>query len=70
MVIIYSFLTTTLAISAVLSFLPKPQLNIIVNRSELAEFIMSNFNLWIVLPVIALVIGAIFISRGSNSEPE
>jgi len=68
MVIVYSFLTTTLAISAVLSFLPKAQINAIVNRSHLAEFIISNFNLWIVLPVIAMVIGAWFVSKEPPRE--
>ncbi len=68
MVIAYSFLTTTLAISAVLSFLPKAQLNAIVSRSHLAEFIISNFNLWIVLPVIAMIIGAWFVSKEAPRE--
>lgn len=68
MVIAYSFLTTTLAISAVLSFLPSPQLNAILERSNLAEFIIGNFNLWLILPVIAMIVGAWFVNKNSSSE--
>jgi len=68
MVIVYSFLTSTLAISAILSFLPKAQLTAIVTRSHLAEFIIRNFNLWIVLPVIAMIIGAWFVTKDAPRE--
>jgi hypothetical protein len=70
MVIAYSFLTTTLAISAVLSFLPKAQLNAILERSNLADFIISNFNLWIILPVLAMVIGAWFVNKNQSASED
>jgi len=70
MVIAYSFLTTTLAISAVLSFLPASQIAIIVARSDLAEFIMDNYIFWIVLPIIALVIGGVVGGKVITSPEE
>jgi len=70
MVIIYSFLTTLLSISAVLSFLPKAQLNVIIVRSKLADFLISHYILWIVLPIIALIIGGVLTSRSPSSLSE
>lgn len=70
MVIAYSFLTTTLAISAVLSFLPKAQLNAITTRSNLADFLVSHYILWIVLPIIALIVGAFVSGRAPAPKEE
>jgi hypothetical protein len=67
MVIAYSFLTTTLTISAILSFLPPAQLNAITIRSNLADFLVDNFILWLVLPVIAMIIGGYL--SGSSRMP-
>ncbi len=70
MVIIYSFLSTLLSISAVLSFLPDKQLAIIVKRSHLAEFIMNYQLSWIVLPVAAMVIGAWIVGKNTTSSED
>jgi len=63
---LYSFLTSGLVISSIISFLPENALNALLAQSTLANSVLIYRNWWLIGPVILMIALGTFASGGSS----
>jgi len=67
-IIVYSILTTGLILSSLFYFMPAESRTAFVESSKFASLIVNNYTLWIVVPVLALIVGGFFRKGSSSSD--
>lgn len=67
-IIVHSFLSTALILSTILTFMPLEEQQNITAQSNLAAKLINMHNLWVILPIIALVASGIIFKHSSSSS--
>ena len=67
-IVIYSILTTGLMLSSIFYFMPAASREAFAANSKFASFVIGNYIWWVILPVVALIVGGFFRKSGSSSD--